>query len=223
MGTIAEIHILVDEFVLRETLSAVPDAEFEVMRVAAHGSDDVIPFLVARAPDQDALNDALEADSSVANVSLLADSDDEWLYRMEWVADIRILVHVLLEENGTILSAYGSGNGWHLRILFPDRDSLSATFDFCEQHDLTLEIERIYELDDAARRGQYGLTSEQLDTLVKAHERGFYDIPREQTMNDLASDLGISHQALSERLRRGHRNLIENTLVLGDGDGPGPS
>ncbi|GAA0663181.1 helix-turn-helix domain-containing protein [Natronoarchaeum mannanilyticum] len=220
MSTIAEICIPTDEFVLRETLDAVPDAEFEVMRVAAHGTDDVIPFLTAHAPDQDDLERALTDDGSVENVTRLADSDDEWLYQMEWVEDIRFILHVLTEEDGTILSAYGNGDGWHLRILFTDRESLSATFDFCDQQGLSLDIKRIYELEDATRRGQYGLTAEQLDTLETAYERGFYDIPREEPMNALADELGISHQALSERLRRGHRNLIENTLVIGAADGP---
>ncbi|SNZ12609.1 hypothetical protein SAMN06269185_1831 [Natronoarchaeum philippinense] len=220
MSTIAEIRVPPDEFVLRETLSAVPDAEFEVMRVAAHGTSDVIPFLTAMAPDKDDLERALAADDSVKNISLLADNDDEWLYRMEWVEDIRVILHVLTEADGTILSAYGNGEGWHLRILFTDRQSLSATFEFCDEQNLSLDIERIYELEDAARRGQYGLTAEQLDTLETAYERGFYDIPRGETMNALAGELGISHQALSERLRRGHRNLIEHTLFVGETDGP---
>lgn len=33
-------------------------------------------------------------------------------------------------------------------------------------------------------------------------------------MNDVAADLGISQQALSKRLQRGYRNLIESSLTL---------
>ena len=39
------------------------------------------------------------------------------------------------------------------------------------------------------------------------------DIPRKTDQKELAEDLGISHQALSERLRRGCSALIEDTLI----------
>ena len=32
------------------------------------------------------------------------------------------------------------------------------------------------------------------------------------------SELGVSHQALSERLRRTHETLVKNTVILGRGD-----
>jgi predicted DNA binding protein len=34
-------------------------------------------------------------------------------------------------------------------------------------------------------------------------------------MTEVAEELGISHQALSERLRRGHGRLVRNALVVG--------
>jgi hypothetical protein len=38
-------------------------------------------------------------------------------------------------------------------------------------------------------------------------------VPREVTLTELADRLDISRNALSARLRRGHRNLLANTLV----------
>ncbi|WP_227378576.1 helix-turn-helix domain-containing protein [Haladaptatus halobius] len=40
-----------------------------------------------------------------------------------------------------------------------------------------------------------------------------YSIPRDATANDLAEELGVTHQALSERLRRVHGNLIDHVFL----------
>jgi predicted DNA binding protein len=42
-----------------------------------------------------------------------------------------------------------------------------------------------------------------------AYERGFFDIPRRATAADLAAELDVSRQAVSERLRRGYAALVE--------------
>jgi predicted DNA binding protein len=216
MSTIAEVALPAAEFALHETLETVPDIQFEIERVVAHETDRVMPFVWAtdEGIDRDALEEALADDPSVENVTELAAFDDEWLYRMEWVADIHVVLHVLLEQEGTILNADGRNDEWHLRILFPDRDSLSATYDFCTDEDLTMTVESIHELD-GEHRDQYGLTETQHETLITAVEEGYFDIPQNATLDDLAGELDISHQALSERLHRGHKTLIENALIIG--------
>lgn len=158
----------------------------------------------------------LHDDPSVAALELIADLDDEWLYQMEWISQIETLVHILLEEEGTILAAKGNHHDWHLRILVADRDALSRTYDYCKEEGMMLEILNIYELYQS-REGRFGLTDEQQTTLTTAYEQGYYETPREATADDLADEIGISHQAISERLRRGHSNLVENALILGQG------
>ena len=216
MGTIAEISLSPDEFALWDTFGRLPDIQFEVARVVAHNADRAMPFIWVAGEALDDLDDALEADPSVENVKLVADLDDERLYQMDWIDQIEFIVHVLVEEDATVLSAQGSKRSWHLRVLFPDRDALSKTFDFSHDHDLSVEIEQIYELEDAERGGEYGLTEGQYETLVAAHDEGYYRIPRGVTQEELADVLGISRQALSERFRRGHGRLVKNALVVGE-------
>lgn len=215
MSTIAEVSLPAAEFALSATLDAVPDVKFEIERVVAHESERVMPFVRATGgTDRERLDEALSADPSVESVTELAAFEDEWLYRMEWVADIRVVLHVLLDQNGTVLNADGRDGRWHLRILFPDRESLSATYDFCREEDLSITVERIYELGGESR-DRYGLTELQHETLVAAVDAGYFDIPQQSTLDDLADELDITHQALSERLHRGHKTLIENALIVG--------
>lgn len=214
MSTISEMSLSAETFALGETLESVPGATFDIERVVAHDSDRVLPFVWASAPDRAALEAAFEEDTSVNNVELLSDLDDEWLYQMEWISHVQFVVHALLEAQATLLDAHSEDGRWHLRMLFPDRESLSQTYEFCEDHDISLAIETIYEMNNE-RHGRFGLTEEQVEALTAAFEYGYYEVPRDVSVADLADQLEISHQALSERFRRAHGNLVENTLVVG--------
>ena len=216
-GTVAEVRIPIDEFALAETMAAYDDLRFEIERIIAHEPDRVMPYVWISDADFERLDDRLEADESVDRFELMADVDGERLYRMGWVGQIRTLVQILVEEEGTILSAQGNTAGWTLRILFPERASLSRTYEFCQSNDLSLEIQSIYDID-SGRQGRFGLTDGQQDVLQAAYEHGYYRIPREITAEELAAEFGISHQAVSERLRRAHESLVESTIVIGDPD-----
>ncbi|WP_458189936.1 helix-turn-helix domain-containing protein [Haladaptatus sp. NG-WS-4] len=218
MGTIAIVRLPAAGFALESTLDRIPEVDFEVERVVAHESRSVMPYVWATAEsvDADTLLSVLEDDPTTDQVELLIDGDGEWLYRMEWVGKTEFVVHVLVVEKGTIIGANGKGDEWRLRILFPDREALGQTYEFCEENDIPLEIEQIYRLDESPRRAKFALTEEQYETLVMAIERGYYDIPRRVSGEELADGLGISHQALSERLRRAYKNLISNALLVGE-------
>jgi predicted DNA binding protein len=213
VGTVVEVEIPADEFALWETLTEHENLEFEIERVVAHEDDRVMPFVWVNGGREDT-EMILENDSSVENLQLLADLEDEQLYQMEWTDHIQTLVHILVDEEATVLSASGNSSHWHLRILFPDRDALSQTYDYCRENDLSLDIRNIYQLDQG-RKGRFGLTDDQQDTLTLAFQEGYYDIPREASAENLAGELDVSHQAVSERLRRGHRSLVKNTLIIG--------
>ena len=218
MGTIVVGRTPASDFALETTLEQVQGVEFEIERVVAPEAGRVMPYVWAAADSDQAeeLERALTDDPTTGSVERLVDLGDEWLYRMEWVERIRFVVHVLVDAQGTIMDAVGKDEEWWLRVLFPDRDSLSATYDFCETNDVPFDVDQIYQLEAAPRRSQYGLTEEQYEAVVTAFERGYYEVPRSVSGEELAAELGISHQALSERLRRAYRNLVSRTLIVGE-------
>lgn len=215
MSTIASIRIAPEAFALAETFETAPHAEFELLPVVAHGGDREMPFLLVTGEDSDAAEAALGDDESVGALESVAELGGGALYRVEWTAPIRLFLSGLVEEDATVLSALGQGDQWHLRVLFPERRALSAVYQFCEENDLPIEIERINDLTGSDDHRRFGLSEEQRTTLLTGFERGFYSIPRETDTSDLAAELGITHQALSERLRRAHRTLVEGALVSG--------
>ena len=48
---------------------------------------------------------------------------------------------------------------------------------------------------------------------MTAFEAGYYNIPRDVTSEELAAELDVSHQALSERFRRGHKQLVGQHFI----------
>ncbi len=219
MSTIAELTIPAAEFALRHTLEVTDDLDVEIERVVAYDPDHVMPY-VWFASDESTLaglGDALRDDPSVDEAERLTDLDGERLYQMHWVDDVTVMLHLLTEERATVLEARTENERWRLRVLFPERDALSRTYEFATEQGRQIEIQKIHQLEEN-RRGRIGLTDAQYETLVAALERGYYGIPREMDMEALSDELDISHQALSERLRRAHRTLVEEVVDIGEPD-----
>lgn len=217
MTTIAEFTIPAEEFALRETLEHRSDLKFEVDRVVAHETTRVSPFVWVSGEGLDNLTSVLDDDPTVGEIELYSKSDEERFYRLEWTKEAQIIGYMVIEHGATIQHANAANGKWTLRVLFPDRNDVSATADFAKKHGLSLDLRRLYGVEDA-HRVHYGLTEGQHNTLVESYEKGYYEIPRNTDAVELANNLDISHQALSERLRRATGSLIENALVVDEDD-----
>lgn len=213
-GVIAEFLISPEDFALEETLETVEEDGIEIERVAAH-EESISPFVWIRTTERGVVEEALDHDPTVEEYRFLAILDGELLYEMDWTDRIDVLAEVL-DENGVLLDAGGTEDGWRLRVLFPERDALSRTYDRCRDRGIDPTVERIYEVGDS--EASAGLTEAQLETIREAFERGYYEIPREVSLEELADELDISHQALSERLRRAHQMIVRDVLLAGSAD-----
>lgn len=217
MATIAEVRLRADEFALSSTLDTVDEVRFEIERIVAHDPAHIMPYVWVTTHEWDAFDYAIADDPSVDMAEKMAHpTDTEALYQMDWTDSIEPLVQIIVEEEGGILVAEGNHDGWLLRVLFPDRDALSRTYTFCKEHGLSLDILRLYDVDQG-KGGEFGLTAAQEETIAVAYNCGYYDVPRESTLTETAEEIGISHQALSERLRRGHKTLVENSVIISHG------
>jgi hypothetical protein len=214
MPTVIRANVPCSEFALHDTLTELPEVSFECERIVETSEEIVMPLIWAYGADGDVLQQSLGSDPSVDEVSTLAEFDDECLYRMEWIDKVHLILQMVTNAEATVLDCYGDGNTWTLRVLFPDRNSLSKTKDFCDDHGLTLDIDHIREMNSEPA-GRFGLTAKQYDALTTASRRGYFEVPRETELRELADEFDISHQTLSERLRRGYDVLIQETLLVG--------
>lgn len=156
----------------------------------------------------------LEEDPTTENVGFIEDFDEEWLFRMTWVDQVDLLVQMLTNSETTILDAVWRNGQWHLRVLYPERESFSKTHAFSEDRGLTFAVRTIPELESDPA-GRHGLTTAQYEFLTGAARQGLFEVTREMSLQEFAAEFGISNQAASERLRRGANAPIEDTLFVG--------
>ncbi|MCU4753763.1 helix-turn-helix domain-containing protein [Halobacteria archaeon AArc-curdl1] len=73
----------------------------------------------------------------------------------------------------------------------------------------------VVQIGDFDRRGSTiarRLTDRQLEAIVTAYERGYYDVPRSGTLTDVADTLQIAESSASVTLRRAESVLVETAL-----------
>ena len=211
METVVDATIPTDQFVLEETLGRVPDVELEVVRFAVHSSACPMPFLWASTSRGERLATALETDPSTERMTRLSREDGRDLYSFDWTVDTARRIDVFAEADGSMLDVRGTADRWTFRVLFSDRASASETFQSWRDAGVEPSLARVGSL--SCREGETtGLSATQYDTIAQAFQRDYYDVPRGTTLEELAATFGVSHQAVSERLRRGHSHLVERLL-----------
>lgn len=216
MSVIAEFTVKAEDFALHHALTTAPDMIVEIERVVATMEDRVMPYFWVHGGDHHEFEDAFRDDESVTNITTIDSVDDAKLYRAEWTQHVESIVYAYVEIGATILQAVGRDELWELRIRFDDRDSLSEFQTYCEENEVGFELKRITEQEQPMACAQYDLTPKQRETLVTALKAGYYEMPQEVAMSDLADKFGITQQALSKRFHSAHKNLIRSTLTLTD-------
>lgn len=212
MGTIVEASVPAEGFALLDAFETLPDARVESVPLVAHGDDRPLPLVRASTTNPSTLESVLSSDPTVSQVDGLTGGGGIPLLGIEWAGSAARLLSVLVEDGGVLLSASGRGGRWDLRLLFPDDRATSAAYDRCRDHGVDLSVRRVQRLETAPGFGGIGLSERQHEAIAAAFETDYYGVPRGVTLEGLARELGVSHQALSERLRRGHRTLVANTL-----------
>jgi len=110
------------------------------------------------------------------------------------------------------IGAVVTGRGWKVSARFADRSDLDAFRSACGGSDVKFRPLRLFEAE-ADPADDYGLTTPQHEALLVATRMGYFDVPRNATLSDIADELDTTTSALSERIRRGQRQLVERTIA----------
>lgn len=159
---------------------------------------------------------ALDDDPSVDAYSQIDTAPDERLYRIEFADEVCEIGAVLFAEDGTILAASAASGTWSVRMRFPDHEHATRTYRRLLDRDIDVDVRRLQKGPEANSK-RHGLTSEQYETIVTAIERGYFEIPRQVSTQELADEFGISNQSVSERLRRASGTILSTELNVEDG------
>ncbi|WP_123623582.1 helix-turn-helix domain-containing protein [Halorubrum sp. CSM-61] len=211
METVVVATVPTDRFILEETVEQVPDVEFEFLQSAIHSSNSTMPFLWTSTSEPDELDTSLQDDPSTQRVRRLSIDGSRALYEVDWTASAARLIDEFAETDGSVLDVQGMSDHWEFQILFPDRETASETFQAWCDDGISPSLSRIGNLS-CPEDNKGGLSPTQHSTITQAFEADYYKVPRGTTLEELSSGFDVSHQAVSERLRRGHSHLVEQML-----------
>lgn len=211
MATVLEFSSPADEFPLGSVFETLPDVTVELERLIPHG-DILIPYFWVRGGEAEDIEAAFAAHEGLASIKLIDAVESQYLMRAEWAEEHFGIMSALTEANVILLKGIGQQSGWEFEVRGETREAISEFQSSCQEHEIQIDITAVHSLLPMQGDG-YELTDRQREALVLAFERGYFNSPRETSLEEIADELGITQQSLSSRLRRGHRQLIAKTLI----------
>lgn len=177
--------------------------------------DALLPFFWVTGDDLAAFERALAESPYVSDFDLLDQFEGHALYRVEWKSGQGMLIQGINDTKGSILEGKVDHEQMQFLVRFPDHDHLAQFYNYCIENDIHVTMRQVYSLTDRSERArEFGLTQEQREALVLAARRGYFSSPRETSLDELANVLGISQQALSQRIRGGTEKVMLEALGL---------
>jgi predicted DNA binding protein len=214
----AHVYVEHPKLALAPTIRSLPDVEIDVVSDAGTDPDHDSNVFRVTAPEFAAVEAALDDDETVASFSTIVERDDQRTYRIEYSPEAKLVSPPLTETGSLTQKAVSHLNGWLLTLHFRDHDGLYALSEYAAAEGITVDVVDLQQTEGKADQPEFGLTEPQRDALVAAFVHGYYDDPRETSLEELAELLDISPTAVSGRLRRGSARLIE-TVLLEENDG----
>lgn len=211
MATEATVTVPADTFPLGTIFETLPDVEVEIERIVP-SVDVIIPYFWVRGVATDDITAAFSKHPGVKDLRLIDSVQDEYLLRVEWEPEYVGILTTLTETGVPLVEAVGTTEQWTFDIRGDTQDDIAAFVRLCREREIPVTLTALHALTPVETATEASLTDTQQEILELAYERGYFESPREVTMEELGEELGISQQAVASRLRRGNRNILGQTL-----------
>lgn len=207
----AKFHVqLPEDTWIAEVSRSFPDATFRLLTGFRAGPT-AIELGEVEADDSDAVTDAIDAHPSIVSFRRLESADETAIARYE-TTDTDLYESV---ERSSVPPEYPVTvrNGWLEYEFTGTREELSRFRSAVEDGGLSYELRSVVGDDHATGL----LTDRQREVLAAAHRAGYFEVPRECTLADLAASLDVDKSTASEILRRGEGSVLKWFLTGADG------
>lgn len=211
MVSVAEFTVPTEALPLEEMLTTVPESRIDVEAIVPTSESVVVIFWVKHV-DAQAVMSWVDGESILRNPQIYDHVEDRVLFRAE-VSMAPDLIARFRSLDCTIRRVTASAEAWHFVVWAPDRTDFGRFRDVFERADVPVKLVSVADHPVFAHDNPRPLTTNQRETLLAAYQGGYFDSPRQISQEGLGERFGISHRAISERLRRGMRNLIESSLA----------
>jgi predicted DNA binding protein len=211
MATEATFTVPSDQFPLGTVFHEMPNVTVKLDRLIP-AKDVVVPYFWVRGSKVDSIEDAFNESQGVRAIRLVDSVEDEYLLRVEWALEHDDVLTILAETGIPLIKATGTDTQWTFEVRGDDRTDIADFQRQCREVDIPITLTELHALTPIETETEAALTETQQEALMLAHERGYFESPREVTLEALGEQLGISQQAFGSRLRGGLKHVLGNTL-----------
>jgi len=220
MGLVAEYSVHCDVLPLVDVAESVPEARLQIDLQFNHGRRPLFILTVTDA-SRGAIESAIDETAEVSDWTFIGEAGDTRRYqlvpaltiqeqlgdRIDDLSQLRDLAMADAIIERTEVRRYG----WRQRGWFADQAEFNDISSFWQRNS-ELHLHQLTQTDEPAPSG-HGLTDRQHEALRIAYEKGYFEIPRTTSLDEIAAELDISAPSVSERLRRAQTRLIEETFA----------
>ncbi|MFC6962974.1 helix-turn-helix domain-containing protein [Halocatena marina] len=139
----------------------------------------------------------------------LTEVDGRSLFEIRWSSDSDALVQPLIDSGADVLRAEGTAGVWEFRLQFRDRVRVATFRESCLDSNIQMQLNALYNPVVPVNHTDSDLTDEQYDIIETAYRQGYWEIPQQITLDELAESIGISTDTASKRLRHGLTSLMD--------------
>lgn len=227
MAIVTEVRFAHERGALAHTINQAPDVEVNVVPEASTDPEQNLYVFRFEGIDSASVRDLLEADHTVHRIQPMTGFEEE-LWGVVFAEETELMGPLVTSHDGFVLEAQSSSpeddlRGWYEEWLLPDRRALHDIWQRAREDGFDFEVLEFREQgrEDPKYTGPNDITEEQREALLMAFERGYFEEPRETSLEELATELDVSASAVGARLRRGMKSLVRSSLVAGTESRPG--
>lgn len=206
------VHVAHPDLGLTPTVRSLDDADIGVVPNAGTDPEHNIYFFWIDADDFGDVTTALEEDHTVADFTMVSRTPERRTYRITYTEEARLISPVLTELDGIMHDLRSQDDGWVVELLLPEHNALYELGERVAEEGIQFDIVEVHQRNPQETHSEFKLTESQMEALVSAYEHGYYEEPREISLEELGSILDISRNAVSGRLKRASNRLIEECL-----------
>jgi hypothetical protein len=220
MGLVAEFKIHCDALPLVDVAAAAPDARIVLHLQFNHGDWPLFLVTVTGGSEQ-AVTDALTETYDVGEWTRIGQAGETRRYQVEPALSFEEQLGDCLDDLAELESLATAeafierivveADGWRQTGWFADRAEFRKFSSFW-QANADFQLDRLTRDESSVPPGE-GLTNRQDEALRIAYERGYFEIPRQTSLEEIAAELDITASSVTERLRRAQTQLIEETVA----------
>ncbi|MXV63231.1 hypothetical protein GS429_14375 [Natronorubrum sp. JWXQ-INN-674] len=213
MTFVAEFSLPASEFSVGAVLEKHSNIRLELESIVPTHRG-LFPFVFVWS---DGAFDSIEADirddPAVTGLEEIEQVEGGRLYRVRWDGSTDGLGEAIRESEATLLEAVGTGDSWTFEIRFREQERIERFQELVAEFDLELVLERLHTQLEISPSMEYDLTEKQVAALATAFESGFFENPKETTLEEVGEELGLSDAAVAGRINRGLDRLLSETVM----------